>query len=146
MNLHDLKTLPPIERLIQTNFNPMAVVDIKENTNIAKAESEDHAVFLNVLGTMKISKLEDLSKPPVIGKDIIDQYPDEYLEINEENEDFYIFTRNFISLSIYEKINNGKDMVLLDQYLDSDISRYLISASIDGTSSIVNDVLKSVTE
>lgn len=144
MNSHDLKSLPPIERLIQTNFNPMAVVDIEENTNIAKAESEEHAVFLNVLGTMKISKLEDLSKPPVIGEDIIDQYPDEYLEINEENEDFYIFTRNFLSLSIYEKINNGKDMILLNQYLDSDISKYLESIGVDRTKTIVENVLKNM--
>lgn len=144
MSSINYKALPPIKRLIQTDFNPMAVVDIEENTNLAKAESEKHVVFLNVLGTMKVSRIDELSMPPAIGKEIIDRYSGDYLNINEENEEFYIFTKNFISLSIYKKINSGKDIVLVNQYLDNKIAKYLDSINLSNHDNIVNEILKTI--
>ena len=118
---------------VKTDFNPMAFVEIGEDKTLAIAENDQIIVCLNAIGEASISHINDISEEPKRGKKIAETYLD-YLNILEKQEEYFIYTRNILTLSVYKK--SGNDVQNLVFKIDNEIGDYVKELGIENLVSL----------
>lgn len=105
----------------ETNFNPLAVSDVPHGTVLIENRVGNTKGVLEIIGTAEVIAMDDLQSKPAVGAEIKERYPDIYLTLTEDNDDYMIIHTNAIVYSIFEQNEKGISTILVEQYVNEQI-------------------------